>query len=114
MLRTLTFPIALPLRPRLPAAAGRRARGAGLVELDATQVAAATAHARRRRWFWRVAFGLLAAEALAVAVICVWQVRQGQARLAEQRAREAHIARCFEEATGRAISRCRKQFDAKL
>ncbi len=64
--------------------------------------------ANPRRWLWGVVGALLALEALALVVICLWQLRLAEVRENEQRLRAARYVQCLEQTPGASIARCRR------
>ncbi len=63
----------------------------------------------RRNWLWGLAGGLLAFEALALAVVCLWQIRVAEVRQNEARLREARYLQCLQEMPGASFARCRRR-----
>ncbi len=63
----------------------------------------------RRRWLWWGVGGLLAFEALALAVVCLWQIRVAEVRQTEARQRAARYVQCLQEMPGASFARCRRR-----
>ena len=62
----------------------------------------------RTRWVWGVVGVLLALEALALVVVCVWQIHLAEVRDNAQRLRAARYVQCLEQTPGASIARCRQ------